>query len=388
METQTVDLDLNAPIAEMAGDAAGVVMLDPARVQALLASTGDEKPEFPVLRVEEGLSGNNFLWTGDIFDSVAEQINTNEPVAYLGHIKPEDERWVFPDPQTVWLKAIKTKEPSRVKGKEGQIVNVLYVKGYNLPDAKVRGLIKARAVRSASWRGRATVEHLKGGIQKPIKFVMESFDWSRPGQNAMAAHLVTVAAEQREGSEKQVEAAEIAKLQLSDLVEHNPNLVTLIKNEGAAAAQTKIAEMEQENKTGDEAKTLLTRVREALGLKETDDVLAKITETIQRVEKVAAAELTGAIDKVLDAKIKHSDPDKVKKTKETIMRLLPVAEMKDLSEEDLKKKVDEAFDSDEGIKVLVAEMLTAPPPPTHRGSGDRMQSGSESSFFTQETVKV
>ena len=167
-----------ATVAEMYGGSGEVgtvaeMLTDPAKLADLVPLPGigekarsiaeameDDKPQFPVVRVEEGWSNNSRLWTGERLRSIAEQVNALEPVGHLGHIPDNEAGTAFPDPQTTWLGAIVKKEPSKLKERMGETVDVFYIGGYNHPNAKIRSLWKARAVRGISWWG--------NGVTKPI----------------------------------------------------------------------------------------------------------------------------------------------------------------------------------------------------------------------------
>jgi hypothetical protein len=384
------ELLFEIPVTEMAGTGDAIVQLDPGVVRELVEANKDDDPQFPVIRVEEGLSGNKMLWTRGVMQDVAEQVNRENPVGYMGHIKPEDERWAFPEIQTKWLKAQMTVEPSTQSERKGNMVHTLYVKGYNLPKTRVRSYVAAKINLMTSWRGKADCEVLKGGVRKPVKFVMESIDWSRPGKGAMEARLVTVAAESKEGVEK-VEANEIAALSFAELKQHNPNLVELILRDGRDESTEKISEMEKEVEEGKEAKSLIDKLRELLKIEENGDVLQTVTDIVHRVEKAGRDEIVSALDTVLGRKVKND------KSRETIKRLLPVSEMVDEFtgkekgelEKLVEEKVNEAFDADEGIKIL-ASASSAPAPLAHRVAEQKNDDGNENqpTGFKREKVRL
>jgi hypothetical protein len=365
------DVFITAEVAETVEDPAAVIVLDQDKVARLLKANKDEEPQFPIIRVEEGLSRNNFLWTGDVLDNVAEQINKEEPVAYMGHIKPEDDRWAFPEPQTVWLKAVTKIE----NGKKA-----LYVKGYNFGDT-IRRLTNVKAARSTSWQGKADCKLQKGGVRQVVNFKLESLDWSRPGKSAMEARLVTVAAEQTGGDDK-VEPSEIGALTKSDLEKHNPNLVLLLKQEAVKDGETAVAEMEEKVKKGEEAESLLDRIRKAIGLSPDDDILKSVTEAFNKVEEIGRTEVKNVVAKLLEKKV----PDA--KQRAVVMRLLPVAEMEDKTEQEIEAQVNEAFEKDDDIKAYIAEN-TGPAPLRRRSAEDRQQrAGTRSGRLAESVTKL
>jgi hypothetical protein len=360
------EIEFDAPVAEMSADRSAVIELDPDLVNRLVTSTKDEDPQFPIIRIEEGLSNNGFDWKPDILHSVAEQVNSEQPVGYMGHIRPEDDRWAFPEPITVWLRGRVTEEPTRDKKKTaGTFVKALYVKGYMLPIEKVRTMLATGVLRTTSWRGKSDVRYLKGGIRQPTRFKLESIDWSRPGKNAMTAELVTVTAEQT-GRREDVEGTEIAKLTLSDLTTHNPNLVELIKREAASELRVKVAEMEGEVEGAQTNATLLEKLRELLGIDKDADIVEATTTLISKLNGVSTESAKSLVRKVLSAKVKDE------KALDGILRLVNVAEMEKVTEgitdEDEAKKavgaaLDKQMNEDEPLRVLVAEMDSGARPP-------------------------
>jgi hypothetical protein len=349
------DIVLDGIVSEMTADPAFNIPLDSARVQQILAVTKDDAPQFPILRVEEGTSNNGRVWDAAILEDVAEQINRMEPVGYLGHIKPEDDGYAFPKPQTIWLKAVTKKEGAKT---------VLYTKGYNFPNADARMYGPLGVTREASWRGKAALQALPNGMKRVTKFVLESIDWSRKGKAGMSARLVAIATEM-EGSDK-VDPKDIAALTVADLTAHNPNLIELIKRDATVEQQTRISEMEQEAEQAKDGLTLLARVRETLGLKAEDDPVAAIVSAQEELDKINRRTLHERLADILSKKVKNESARK------TVLRLLPVSEMENLDDAALEAKVVASIDSDDEIKAIISEMEQTPVRP---GRGSQSSGG-------------
>jgi hypothetical protein len=350
------DIYLDAvPIAEMDAGVEDYVPLDPKIVNKIKLEMEDDDPQFPVIKLEAGVSKNKFEWTPEILESIAEQVNENQPVGYLGHIKPEDERWVLPAPQTWWLKAV-TKSDGKKKA--------LYVKGYNLPDEPIRKYNKAGVVNSVSVHGKASVQHVKGGIQRVAEFALESIDWSRKGKSAMSARLVTVAAEM-EGKEDN-EVSDLSKVTIAEVKTEAPSLYQLIVNEAQAEQNEKIEELEEKVKDVDENVTLFAKLRDALGIDEKTDILDAVVQMITKIEDAGRKTVNEKLSEILGEKIKDDDARSV------VMRLMPVSEMADLDDDALKVKVNEMIDNDEGIKSIINRVAGSPGPRKNGdgGSGD------------------
>jgi hypothetical protein len=344
MSTNLETIELDAVVSEMAADIGAVVQLDPARVKLLLDATGDTSPEFPILRIESGVSRNKRNWTPEVLDDICEQINREEPVGYLGHIKPEDAGYAFPKPQTIWLKAIARMEAGK---------KVLYVKGYNFPDAEIRGYLKTGVTKEASWRGRAAAKVI-GGIQHITKFALESVDWSRKGKAGMSAKVVAIATEM-EGVDEDME---LSKLTSPELREGNPSLYELIKQEGAAEVSKTVGEMQTKIDEAKADKSVFAKLREVLGIGDDKDIVEAVTEISGKVDEANKTALKDRINAFLTKNIKND------KAKAAVARLLPVSEMEDLSDEDLEKKIGECLEKDDEIKSIVSEMTG--PAPLHR----------------------
>lgn len=316
--------------------------------KALIAelTEDDDNPQFPVICIETGVSANKFEWTEEVLEDAARQINEMQPVGYLGHIKPEEDRYAFPPIQTKWLKAVTKKEGNKTK---------LFVKGYNLPDPEpIRRYVRLGLVDSTSWKGKAAVQHLKGGVQRVTKFALESIDWSRKGKAAMSARLVTVAAEQagKEGDE----VSDLAKVTVAEITAENPNVVELIKRDAVVEANEKIAEMEPVVEEVEEHRTLMTKLRELLGIDKDADLLEAVGELQTKFTSITTKNVTERIGELLKSKIKDD------KARAAVLRLIPVNEMEDLEDDALKTKVEETMEGDETIKAIVNRFQgTAPP---------------------------
>lgn len=359
-------------VTEMEAGVESYVPLDPKLVSEL--TQGDDNPQFPVICIESGISKNKFEWPHDVLVDAAEQVNKLQPVGYLGHIKPEDDRWAFPPPQTKWLKAVTKKEGDKTK---------LYVKGYNLPEPEpIRRYVRLGLVDSTSWKGKASVQHLKGGIQRVTKFALESIDWSRKGKAAMSARLVTVAAEQ-EGEE---EVADLSKVTVAEITAENPNLVELIQRDGAKEANEKIAEMEPVVKEAEEHRTLMTKLRELLGIDEKVDLLEAVGELQEKFTDITTKNVKERVGELLKSKVKDDD------ARAAVLRLIPVNEMEDLEDDALKTKVEETMEKDETIKAIVNRFSGAPPPTGKKRDiaemGDGAADGRYDSGKSTSNVKV
>lgn len=367
--TELHDIYLEAiPVAEMDAGADQYVPLDPKTVNRIKKEMEDDNPQFPVIKVEEGTSKNKIKWGGDILANIAEQINENQPVGYLGHIKPEDERWVLPPPQTWWLKGVTKKEGDKT---------VLYVKGYNLPDEPIRRYVKAGVVNSVSWHGKAAVQHMKGGIQQVKEFALESIDWSRKGKAAMSARLVTVAAEME--GEEESGVSDISKVTVAELKADNPNLYQLIVNETEAEQKEKVEELADKAKEAESHNALFAKLREVLHVDDKADILEAVTSVVTKVEEIGRKNVNERLSAILSEKIKDEDARAV------VMRLMPVSEMSELDDTKLKEKVNETIDKDDSIKAIVNRFSGSPAPLKGRNVSE-MENGGQHRYDSGKTT--
>lgn len=355
-----VPVELEFEVSEMVGDVSQVVRLNQNRVQELLDDYEDDKPQFPILRVTAGeVSGSGNHWPDSILANVAEQINSDEKPGYWGHVKPDDRGYVFPDPETLWLGAT-------VKNESGK--PVLYVKGYNIPGGRAR---RHRSLaRVTSWAGKAS-GRVVSGVRNVEKFVLESIDWARPGSQGMNARVIAFATEMK-GGEKDMAEVDLSKVTLEDIKSGNPALFTLMRNQ--VEAELNVSEMKDAQDQLSERDTLIDKLRKLLKIDDKADIEEAIVTMVEQVDNLGATTLKEKVATYLSEKFKGDDKEKARKT---LLRLLPVTEMEGLSDEDLKKKVDETLDSDEEIKEVVTEMIQAPAPlarGTRSGGGDKVGS--------------
>lgn len=356
-----VDIELDVTVCEMAMDAGSIVKLDPAKVAKLTQEYGDESPEFPVLKVLPGTSSNKRAWPDEILVSVAEQINSQNPVGYLGHIKPDDDGYAFPAVQTVWLGAETRKEGAQT---------ALYVKGYNIPGGEIRDkkLVRTGIIKETSWRGKAATRTVNG-VQHIDRFVLESIDWSRPGKAGMKAGVVAIASEMNEGSDNTMD---LSKVTLADIQRENPSLFTLLKQQVEAEQAATVQEMKDKADKADEVESTLSKLRGILKIDEAADVITAVTEVISKVESIGAKEIRERIGDILGKKVADE------KAKAVVMRLLPVTEMEGLDDDKLTAEIEKHLAEDESIKAIVTEMSGAPAPLVKRtASTDNGSHGSK-----------
>lgn len=355
----TGDVSEFAPISEMITDTVKLDAFFPGlglgeKAKHIAESSGDQNPEFAIVRVEEGWSNSKRLWPAEVLVSIAEQVNELEPVGHLGHIKPEDMATSFPDPQTTWIGAMTRDEPSRQSDRKGKQVKVAYFAGYNLSGAKIRDYIKSRAVRGISWSGLANQRVVPGKGVEVTRYQLTSLDWARKLVEGMpTTGIVAIASEMETVVEKT-----LAEVTPDEFKKENPNGYQLLVNQVNTETAELISEMETKVAEGDKAKSMITKICEALGIEESDDPL----ETIAALSKKVGIESKKVLDSVLEKVLAKKVPDE--QNRALIKRLMPVSEMQtkiadakddDEAETFVNEMVEAVFNSDDGVKTLISE---------------------------------
>jgi hypothetical protein len=355
---------------EMTTDPNAVVRISPEILARV--TEGDDDPRFATFVIESGWSKSKRFWGPELFTDVAAEMNSaagGEPiVGYMGHIKEEDDPYVFPEIQLQWLGAKLSQVGDKAK---------LAVKAYVLPGTKGRDYLGRGLVKNVSWRGKVSQERFEQGV-KIKQFIIESIDLARPRSAGMNARLVGSLTSEMEGG-NDLKPEEIAALSENELRAHNPTLVVTIETAVKTPLETKVSEMETDAATVKPSLDLIPEFRRMLGLKDdTDDVtvLSKALESIRDAGKTVRDTL---LESVLVKKFKDEG------TRSLVKRLI-VSEQEDLrsfqasgdDDKDLKvvsEMVNNFIDTDPAIKAQVSEMEGTPvsPPSTEHGRGGQRE---------------
>jgi hypothetical protein len=232
---------------------------------------------------------------------------------------------------------------------------VLWVKGYNLPTASVRGLIENEAVNSVSVFGNSKMKAVKGGYEV-IEFDLESIDWSRKNQSGMSAKVMAVTSEMESEGGKSVEPKDITALSEDELRTHAPLLVAEIERKAVAPLTEQVGEMTAELAEVQPEVDTLGKVKELLGLTDGENIIDKVTALMSQIEDASASEIKAYIKEAIAKKVKTD------RGQALVARL--VGEMHDdfsgeLNDE-MKTQIDTALDEkiegDEILKGIIAEM--------------------------------
>jgi hypothetical protein len=365
MEFQDIIEDFTITVGEM-GNSGGMVPLDSALVTSV--AEGDDDPKFATYVIESGWSKSKRFWGPELFGKVASEINgaaTTEPiVGYMGHIRPEDDPYSFPEIQLQWVGAKLLQTGDKAK---------LAVKAYVLPGTKARDYARRKFIQTVSWRGKVAQEPFEKGVR--IKeFHIESIDLSRPRAAGMSARMVGALSSEMEEGGTEVKPEEIAALSANELRAHAPALVKSIEDDAKKPLETKVSEMET---TADQVKPtldLIPQLRSILGMDEKAEDVSVISAAVAELRKAGKSLRDSVLATVLDKKLKGGDERNRKLVARLIAGEMASREIKltgdsTKDEETVGKIVGEIIDSSTDLKSIVSEMEGAPPtvttvPPT------------------------
>lgn len=352
-------------VMEMATETSRLVPLSPEFLQGVI--DGDTDPMFGTYVIESGWSKSNRFWGPELFGGIASEINsasTSDPiVGYLGHIRPDDDPYDFPEIQLQWVgaKMLQVGEQAR-----------LAAKAYFLPGTKARDYAKRKLAKMVSWRGKVAQERFEKGVR--IKqFQIESIDLARPRAAGMSARLVALTSEMEEGR-NEVKPEEISALAENELRAHNSGLVTTIEAEARRPLEVKIGEMETAEATVKPTLDLIPDLRKLLGLKDDAEPLLVLQSAISHLREAGRNLRDSVLDSVLSKKLKGGDERDA-----ALVRKVIVGEMRsrewDVSgdtEKDEKvceEMVNEIINSSDDLKQTISEMENTPPsPPSSAGT--------------------
>jgi hypothetical protein len=356
MDEQEIFETFDVSISEMTAEAGGMVPLSPELVAEI--TEGDDDPRFATFVIESGWSKSKRYWGGELFADIVSEIQeaakTEPIVGYLGHIKPENDPYEFPEIQLQWAGAKLLQGGERAK---------LAVKAYVLPDTKARKYLK-KLVKTVSWRGKAALQPFEKGV-KVKQFQIESIDLSRPRSAGMSARLVGALTSEMENERSdKVKPEEIAALQENELRAHAPQLVKAIEDGATAPLSTKIGEMETATEAVKPTLALLPQLRGILGLSDDSDDATVLQSAISKLKLEAKSLRESILDGVLAKRFKDADKGDV-----ALLRRVLVGEMQDVTltgdeakdEKAISEMVTETIDGDEDLKRTVSEMEAAPP---------------------------
>jgi hypothetical protein len=355
-------------VAEMTTDPAAIVPLSPEIVSRVTA--GDNDPRFATFVIESGWSESKRFWGPELFGGVAAEMNgtaNSEPiVGYLGHIREEDDPYVFPEIQLQWLGAKLTQFGDKAK---------LAVKAYVLPGTLGYKYLEKGIVKTVSWRGKVAQERFENGV-KIKSFQIESIDLARPRSAGMSAQLVGGLTSEMEGGDD-LKPEEIAALSENEIRAHNPALVLAIEAAVKTPLETQVSEMTADAAAVQPTLDLIPEFRRVLGLSDDTDDITVIGKALESIKEAGKTVRDSILQAVLGKKFQDEG------TRSLVQRLI-VSEMDgvrnfkatgdaDADEKAISEMVNSFIDKDEAIKTQVSEMEGTPadPPLAGRPNGGR-----------------
>lgn len=323
-----VEDGVDAVVSEMSDEAvSGLISLDDALVAKVAGD--DPNPMFITMEVlNEGVSRNGRYYDLSALKEVGDQINSEHPDGYAGHITNGERATKVPDAEIIWLGS----KLLSVNGKHR-----LFAKGYVLPEAKKRRsyLKRAKAVGknvSVSIYGTAKQVWDKAiSAFRQMNIDLESIDFTRPKSEGVPNGGLGFS--------------------LTAEMENEANKL----NEGIMEK----ADILKSCSKDDLKKYVSQDVLESLTDDVVSDVKSKAEETI--------SEMTSAKDKIIaemraenrSYKLRDCLSSRVSDSKaRKMIELMVVAEMSD--DEDVDETVKRVLNSEEG-KTVVKEMTTVEP---------------------------
>jgi hypothetical protein len=365
-------------ISEMAVGEGVMVPLPREVIDDITAS--DPDPKFATFLIESGMSNSKRNWRPEILEKISEQINSSDEavVGYLGHIKPDDDGFAFPDIQLHWLRSRCQRVGDKVR---------MAAKAYVLPEGKGRAYIGRKLVRTVSISGKAAMKPLQGGGVDVIDFDLESIDLARPRKAGMRTALVGGLTSEMETEENVVKPEEIAALSANELRAHNPALVKAIEDDVKKPLETKVSEQESEINDLGETQDTLAKVREALGIDEKADVLDTVGSLMSKVKDFAKDAKDKVFDEVLSEKFKDENTrGLVKLALASEMDGLEIDDVSDESKKSVSEMVDGAVEKSEILRKMVGEMTssgaTFKTGKTDRSSKPAYEKGTENEYVS------
>ena len=360
-------------VSEISADGVGgLVPVDRATLDAI--TDGDTEPRFATFVIESGWSKSKRFWGPELFQDVSEQINHHaEPlVGYMGHIRPDDDPYTFPEIQLQWVASKLIQSGEKAK---------LAVKAYVLPGTKARDYMKRGLCRTVSWRGKVSQEPFQQGVRIK-KFLIESIDLARPRAAGMSASMVgALTSEMSNDGGNSVKPEEIAALQENELRAHAPALVAQIEASARTPLETKVGEMETATAEIKPVLNSIPELRTLLGLDKDVEPLEVLRAAIAHLKQAGQSVKDALLSTVLDKKLKGEDKD----GNGALLRRLVASEMKskdfNLTGDETKDEtavsemVNEIIDGDENLKKIVSEMEGTPASPP--GTGNDRGRGNE-----------
>jgi len=317
-----------ATIAEMTADAEAsgdiAIPIDTAKIQKILER--DKKPMFVTMPIAcEGTSENGRKYTADNIQSIADQINSDLPDGYSGHLTDEQRKHKTPNAQTIWMGAV-------LKEMDGK--KVVYAKGYVLPSAKSR----REYLQVAKDLGKKVSVSIYGKFDgwydrtkktyDIAKIRLESVDWSRPGAEGLPVSATPLIASEMKDDKRRDEVVDkkqaIKEATLSEMKEHNPDLVEEIQKTSGVISE-------------------MADVRKQLGI----DDKTKVTDTIAEMRQTIRKH---ELDDELRDRVKASQA-------RPVIKQMVLSEMK--QDESVTKTIERVLQTDDA-KAIIKDKSGAP----------------------------
>lgn len=339
---------ITSRIGEMGSeDSVPGIPMNPKKLESIKAK--DDDPQFVVVEVESGISGNKRNWKPETLRKIVDTVNRRNPGGHLGHpflLDPKSHDAGFPKPQVVWLGALYEEKGGKAVGK---------FKGYVLKNSEAREYLTLGLIDGVSVFGDSTMKPVQGGYEI-TDFELETIDFARQGRSGMKSRVVSLTGEQMSGGGNTVDAKDIAAISEDELRAHAPLLVKEIERKSVEPIQTKVGEQTALVEALQPEADLLTKLKEALKLSDGENPVEKAEVLLAKVEELSSTAIKDFIKSIVGKKVK------TERGQALVARLIGEMHMDyegPLTDE-LKTKIEADFtakvEGDEDIKAVIGEM--------------------------------
>jgi len=160
-----------------------IPLSDSAAAAVEVLTEGDDNPCWVTVEILEGPGNHGNYKRGAIRDIVS-GVNESEPMGHLGHRKPKDLPFEFPDPTTHWFAAeMVNKQDTDGNPRAAAVIYGLIDKAF--PD--LRRWVKARRIKEVSIYGKPRYE---AGTRNVVGYDLISIDWTPRERSGMETNLL------------------------------------------------------------------------------------------------------------------------------------------------------------------------------------------------------
>lgn len=310
-----------------------------ANLEALKA--GDLEPMEVVVEIPAGKSKRGWNYRPEALQAIVSEVMKQGLPGFLGHQKPEDVEYAFPQPVTHWVGAL---------WKDGKA----YFRGVvDKAASDLKRWIKANVIRTVSIFGVPKLQQVAGETQV-VDFKPLSIDWTPLGRAGMPTAVVAIG-EMDEiitgGGEKQMSWKELAA-QLKQMLRNKDVTLKEIIGEMSISTQ-ELAEEIGEIKEALKAKEILSKIREVFGVSGEIDIV-KVAED---AKKVLTAKMQEEQEKLINEVLSEKVTGEIAQALVKKMLKVPAG---NVTKEQIIGEIDKILE-DETVKAIIGKFYTDKP---------------------------